>query len=358
MKKLRLMSMLVFVPIVLGVLMLILGTTNDNSSVAYAGVLMLEAGIPVTMFILVVVGLVLMITGKLKLDDSTTSSVKKLIKDAMDEKADNADNSTDSDDDDEWEDYDADKDDDFDNAAINNRDSDDESDSDDEAKNDSISAVSSNSSTATAGDDDDDEWEDFGGYKEEKPQSEREKEYAQIEDINSSYGYSSKIKEAEYISRHSANIYKNSSSKQKVLGGLFLGFLLTDFAMIMVFGFLNIWVGAIVCFCLFGGTILLAILITVIMQKISMSGAGKKNGDALDGKVKLCAMSSSSSTGSEHTTRIKSVVYKVTVEVEDREYSAYTKTFYETGDSVKIVPRGKHLATIVEDDEEEDWDDL
>lgn len=339
MKKLRLMSMLVFVPIVSGILLLILGSAIDNSDVEYAGMLMLSAGVPVTMFILVVVGLVLMMTGKLDLSEKTTETVKNMIKEAMDDKVDNPEN-PDNSDDDEWEDYDADKESER-NAYVNN---------------DSVSKAVGSVYSAAA-DDDDDDWEDYDADSKVKPQSEREKEYAQIADVNSSYGYSSKIKEAEYISRHSANIYKNSSPKQKALGWLFFGFLMTDFALIMVFGFLGIFVGAIVCFCLFGGTILLAILITVTMQKISMMRK-KGSGEALDGKVKLCVMSSSSSTGSSHTTRIKSVVYKVTVAVEDREYSAYTKTFYETGDSVKIVPRGKHLASIVEDDEEEDWDDL
>ena len=279
MKKLRLMSLIVLIPIVLGIVMLIVGSVMDNETARYVGVLSLSAGVPATMFVLVVVGLVLMMTGRLNLSDSksnTTSTQSEETQQPSEEK---------------------------------------------------------------------------------QQQSEREKEYLQLADINTSRRYESKIKEAEYISRHTSEAYKNSTVKQKILGWLFFGCLIGDFALIVVFGMLRIWIGAIVCFCLFGGTILISLLVTVIRQKISMSGVGKrKKGEVLDGVVKSCTLSSTTSTGS-NTVRIAKVVYAVTVTVNENEYTAYSEDFYEKGENIKICRIGKRLATILDDEELEELED-
>ncbi|MDE7348213.1 MAG: hypothetical protein K2N53_00950, partial [Clostridia bacterium] len=72
MKKLRKMSLLVFVPIILGVALTVIGSLTHNELIANIGGKVLSIGIPVTMFVLVVVGLILMITGKL--EDSSNDS--------------------------------------------------------------------------------------------------------------------------------------------------------------------------------------------------------------------------------------------------------------------------------------------
>ncbi|MDE7107680.1 MAG: hypothetical protein K2O39_05095 [Clostridiales bacterium] len=295
MKKLRLMSMLVFVPIVLGIGLLIGGSLTDNQTAASIGGWVLSAGIPITMFVLVVVGLVLMITGKLDLSDDKKSS-------------------------------------------------------------DGVSPVGNEQP-----DDDEDEWVDIGNDEDEPKDvvggedsisgDEKKKEYKQLSDINTSRGYDSKIKEAEYMARHTSDAYKNSSAKEKVFGWLFFGFLITDFFMIMVFAFIRIFVGAIVCFCLFGGTILLAILITVIRQKISMSWGmrKRKKREILDGVVKLCTVSSTTSTGSR-TVRINKVVYKVVITAGENEYTAYTEDYHDKGESIKFWKIGRSLAMIMNED--------
>ncbi|MDE5592356.1 MAG: hypothetical protein K2I75_00205 [Clostridiales bacterium] len=328
MKKLRSMSMIVFVPIVLGIGLLIGGSLTDNQAAASIGGWVLSAGIPVTMFVLVVVGLVLLITGKIDLSDDKKSSVGGSA----------VSNNPQDDDEDEWEDV---KDDD---EWVPVKESNDRED---------IS-------------DDEDDWEDIEDYDDQKDvgvgedsiSGARQKEYKQLADINSSRGYSSKIKEVEYIARHSSDAYKNSSAKDKVFGWLFFGFLITDFFMIMVFAFIGIFVGTIVCFCLFGGTILLAILITVIRQKISMSvGRKRKNREILDGVVKLCTVSSTTSTGSR-TVRINNVVYKVTITSGENEYVAYSQDYYDRGEKIKFCKIGKYLASIMDEDKLEQLAEL
>ncbi len=318
MKKLRLMSLIVLVPIILGIVMLIIGSNTGNSAVAHAGSMVLSFGVPITMVILVAVGIVLMMTGKLNLSDVRAKS---------------SDSQCDGDDEYEEEgeeEYDTAE---YENHADETRDEDcDVEARDEEERDDKIDA----------------------------PKSGAQREYEEIAEINSSRGYASKIREAQYMTRHAAENYRNTPQKGKVLGFLLFGFLITDFIMIIVFGMLGIFVGAIVCFCLFGGTILIAIAVTVIMQKISMRKrlTDEEIDNAIDGKVRLCTMSSSTSTGGERYTRITSVVYKVIVAANDREYTAYSKKFYEAGDTVKLVTRGnKRIATIVDPEELEDSDD-
>lgn len=280
MKKLRLISMLVFVPIVLGLGLLIGGGAAGNETAIYIGEMVVSIGIPATMFVLVVVGLVLLITGKLDLSDD-----KSRAKDTQSEEQDEPSEKRDE-------------------------------------------------------------------------QTDREKEYTQLAEINSSRGYRNRDKRAEYMARHTSNAYKNSTTKSKVLGWMFFGFLMTDFAMIMVFAFLRIFVGAIVYFCLFGGTILISLFVTVIRQKLSMSGVRRhKNSEVFDGVVKLCTLSSTTSTGGR-TQRINKVVYMVTIISDETEYTAYTQDFYEPGDKIKFWKIGKRLATIIDEDKLEQLAEL
>lgn len=287
MKTLRKMSLLVFIPIVLGIAMMVIGSFADNETMYHVGVWILTAGIPITMFVVVVIGLILMITGKIDLSDDKRASSKK-----ADEQS-------------EWEEVDE--------------------DSDDEE------------------------------VKQSKSQSEREREYSDSAKINTSHGQSNREKNAEYVARHSANRYKNSPTKDKVFGWLFFGFLMTDFALIMVFGFLEIFVGAIVCMCIFGGTILIALLVTVLRQKISM-GFGvskKKKSDALYGKVLSCDVASTTTVNN----RVTKVVYMVEIAEGENEYHAYTEDLYETGDSVRFCKIGKKLAMILNGEELDELED-
>ena len=65
MKKLYKIALIGFVPLILGFVLLITGGVVNNDTLVYAGSMILSIGFPVTLFILVVVGIILAITGKL-----------------------------------------------------------------------------------------------------------------------------------------------------------------------------------------------------------------------------------------------------------------------------------------------------
>ncbi|MDE5549497.1 MAG: hypothetical protein K2J13_04520, partial [Clostridia bacterium] len=82
----------------------------------------------------------------------------------------------------------------------------------------------------------------------------------------------------------------------------------------------------------------------------------------LNGEVKSCNLSSSTSVGSGHkpypTSRIIKVVYMVKITAGGVDYTAYSKTFYETGDKVVIAVLSGHSAAIVEEDEIKEQESL
>lgn len=180
----------------------------------------------------------------------------------------------------------------------------------------------------------------------------RKAEYEKIEDINSSYGYNSTRKKDEYMVNHIGENYKNSTFKEKILGGLFLSFLMINFILIFVFSYLHIMVGTYVCFAIFGLTILLSGLIKFIFQKVSINVSPEKieNSPKLNGIVDACVLSSSTSTGGSerrHTQRIIRVTYKVMIFAGDRRYIAYSNEFFEKGERVTIAAIGKNRAAII-----------
>ncbi len=124
--------------------------------------------------------------------------------------------------------------------------------------------------------------------KREKISSSQKEENEKIEEVNSSYGYQSNRKYAKYLAGHVSNNYKNSTFKEKILGWLFFGFLMTDFAFIMIFAFLGINIGTYICFGLFAGTILISLVIKKILEKRSIKVCEEKleNYQKLVGKVK------------------------------------------------------------------------
>ncbi|MDE7215190.1 MAG: hypothetical protein K2O08_00130 [Clostridia bacterium] len=186
--------------------------------------------------------------------------------------------------------------------------------------------------------------------------SEREKEYNELKDVNTSYRYDNKVKESKYIARHAAKNYKNSTNKEKVFGWVFLSFLLSNIILTILFGFFNIKLGAIICFSLFVGTIIIAIIVNSIKEKISMSAkvyTKSKDREMVCGKVKNCLLSSTRSVGGGHgnsTSRITKVVYKVTVTAEEKDYIAFSEDFYEVDEPVVIAKLGGHRAAIVDID--------
>ena len=288
MKKLAKLSLLVFIPIIAGVVCLIAGSYTDNGTLAYVGTFILTAGIPATMFILVVVGLVLMMTGRLGDYKSNAKSSPN--------RDDTSDRSL---------------------SSVNTP---------------AADVVEQKQQAATTG--------------------ERNREMSDIEAINSTYGAENRRRLGEYEIRHVSDRYKKSTSKEKVLGWLFFAFLITDFALILVFAFCGIMIGALVCFCIFGGTIIISLIVTKIVEhrsmRVKLDPSKKQN--LVAGVVRTCVMSSSTSTGGSKyrsTERIVSMIYRVTVTADGKDYTAYTDKFYETGESVAVIIIGKRSASIV-----------
>lgn len=267
MKKLTKLSLIVLIPLVLGIALVVIGGHNSDEKMIRIGEAVLSYGLPITMFSLVVIGLILMITGRTS-DDKMNG---------------------------------------------------------------------------------------------EQPKT-KEQEATDIADVNSSHGYESHRKSDEYMAGHLAENYRNSTPKEKVLGWLFFGFLMGSFALIFVFGALRNITGIIVCLGLFCGTIFISLIVKVILEQISM----RVNLRKLDGKetfkgvVTACLLSSTTSTGGSHrrhTTRITGVVYRVNIEHDGQQYTAYSRNYYEQGEGVFFIVRHRSLVAIVDEDKVAKVDD-
>ncbi|MDE6557810.1 MAG: hypothetical protein K2K39_01765 [Clostridia bacterium] len=269
MKKLVKMSMIIPVVFIAGIVLAIVGSLIGNETLTLVGVCILTYGLPGVMFILVVVGLVLMITGRL---------------------------------------------------------------SDKDKKSDVT----------------------FGSSEPEKAEPSAAKEEAEkIEDINSSYGYESNRKLAEYQMDSVSTAYRNSSSRERVLGWLFFGFLMTAIGLAIVFLFLNILLGFFICLGAFAGTIIISLIVKTVLEKTSKSQrvdiAKYKEESAV---VKACVLSSMGSTGGANrhsTVRVNSVTYRVILVVDGKEFNAYSSDFYNEGEKISAWVRrdGKGVAKII-----------
>ena len=279
MNKLYRMALLVFIPVITGIVMFIVGNTTGDFEITKTGLLVLAIGTPATITLLVFIGLILMATGKLIKPEQPTQQNQ------------------------------------------------------DEAK-DNISEQDGDSQTTVA------------------PQTQSELEQARLDDINSSYGYSSREKLAEYEMQHIANASKMYTAKQKAPVILFIVFLFVDFALTPTFAVLGIFVGAIICAALFVGSVLTVFIVKMVLTKRSMRAGkdGDKDREVLEGTVKGCVMSSMTTAkyGQIATARVNSVVYAVVITVGEEQYTAYSEKVYETGESVKFYKLGKRLAAILE----------
>ena len=279
MNKLHKLALLVFIPVVVGIVMFIVGNSEGDFETTKTGLLVLCIGTPATITLLVIVGLILMSAGKLIKPEQPKQQ------------------------------------------------------SPDEAK-DNINEQDGDSQTTVA------------------PQSQSESEQAKLDDINSSYGYSSREKLAEYEMQQIVNSGKMYSAKQKAPVILFIVFLFVDFALAPTFAVLGIFVGAIICAVLFVGSVLAAFIAKMVIAKRSMrAGNGDdKNREVFDGTVKGCVMSSMTTTkyGQIATARVNSVVYAVIITAGEEQYTAYSEKFYETGESVKFCIVGRRSASIIE----------
>lgn len=272
MKKLALLSILVPVPIVVGLVLDIVGTNTGNLQLAKVGIDIMSFGTPLVMLVVVVIGIVMFMRGSLSSDGNDGNKGGKEL---------TSDNSTE-------------------NPA-------------------------------------------------EKMTADEE-ERRKIEDINSSYGYENYVKNTQYQLEHRAKNYREATRNEKIIGFLLLGFLVINFGLIFVFGYLDIIIGAIVCGSVFVGTILILILGTVVLHKISLSqNYNPEKYEEKLGTVCSCVISSTTSSGSRASERITSVVYKVKVDADGKVYTAYSRTAYDNGAVVvaAVKKNGGVLAKII-----------
>ncbi|MDE6189733.1 MAG: hypothetical protein K2G37_05560 [Clostridia bacterium] len=187
----------------------------------------------------------------------------------------------------------------------------------------------------------------------EESLDEKEKELSQIENINSSVDYDNRMKQGEFIASHSAKIFQTYSKKQKILSTLFLIYLLTTFALIFVFGYFHIIPGVITCISLFAGTIIICMIVVKVSERLSMRKIDVNSGkyEIVCGAVKNCFLSSTTSSGGMRGTQITGVVYRVVVNANGKDYTAYSREFRTRGDIVMIAIIGKKRATIIDGDE-------
>lgn len=189
-----------------------------------------------------------------------------------------------------------------------------------------------------------------GAFSSQKKKRSREDEYSEIEDINSSSYDDKQKKTLEYYGKHMSGNYKNATLKEKIIAFSVLGYFIGTIALVIIFGALAMLTPTFICMGLFGGPILIACIVISIKERISM----KFNIDKVDvrdvmcGEVSGCYLSSSSSVGEGNNSRITGTVYRIVLTCGRGEYTAYSYDFYENGEVVCFVPRGRKLAAIIE----------
>lgn len=282
MKKFARFTLLCFIPVVAGVVCLIVGNTTGNSTVTYAGMLSLIAGLPAMMIIFLIVGLILMSTGKLgdgkKPESDTTDTT---------DTTDAADNKT------------------------------------------TITDVA----------------------REEETPSQREREQNAIDKVNSSSRYESRVNMSEYEIQHVAEGMKNAPKWGVAVGLTSFFLLVADLIAATVLLINRIFIGAIVCAALFGVVIITAFTVVAVSRAKALNGDISKAKKITEGKVKTCFSVDTATTKSGGTVRISGVTYRVIVSADGEEYAAFSKQFYETGETVTIAVTGIKRAKIVDEAE-------
>lgn len=205
-----------------------------------------------------------------------------------------------------------------------------------------------NAGNVAAEDDEDSEYDDYEdvdetdeydddedyGDDETKPRDERADEEERIEKINSTYGYANDAANADHQISHIKNAYRNSSRGAKIGGVLFV----VSFIACLVAGMVLMTVG----YTLIGGIvfgcgaaiIIVSLIVVKIKERTSLSSAyDPADYTRKSGTVKACYMSSSSSVND----RLKSVTYKVLLDVEGNTLTAYSHEYYNTDEILNVL---------------------
>lgn len=278
---------------------LILGTNVfDNSTVAFAGMIVLEVGVPGTMVILIAVGLILGATGKLdggKSKSETTDATETMTDVA-------------------------------------------------EPTSDETSTAENNTTVV-------DEKTDGAANE---ALSQREREQQAIDAVNDSSYFESRVNMADYELQSVREGMKHAPKWGVALGLTWFFLLLADVIAATVLLIKEIFVGAIVCAAIFGGVLIATFIVMTIRRARAKNGDISKAERITEGTVKACFMIGTTTTKSggirhDSTVRIHSVTYKVIVCADGEEYDAVTEKFYETDEKVTIAVMGKKRAKIVDE---------
>ena len=187
---------------------------------------------------------------------------------------------------------------------------------------------------------------------ERKELSQREREENALNAINDSERFESRANMANYEMQHVREGMRNAPKMGIVIGITSFLLLVADLIVATVLLIKGILVGAIVCAALFGGVIIIALISTVVSRAIAMNGNISRAKKIIEGNVKTCFMSDTTTvkTDGSHsqTVRVTGVTYRVVVIADGKEYGAFSRQFYETDEKVTIAVMGKKRAKIVD----------
>lgn len=148
---------------------------------------------------------------------------------------------------------------------------------------------------------------------------------------SSSRYYDRRASENEYMHHAMRNAYNSVDKKGKRVGIVLIVWFAICIAALLLCMRLRVVPGIIVSMVMFIGSILISIITIVVKQNQSLSDKNFSQ-EQKYGVVLSCIMSSSNSVNH----RITSVVYRLLVNVDGKEYTAYARTFYNVGDTVVV----------------------
>ena len=186
--------------------------------------------------------------------------------------------------------------------------------------------------------------------------SQKEQEQNMIDAVNSTSRFESRVNMAEYEMQHVAEGMKHAPKWGIALGLTFFFSLVALLIAATVLLIKGVFIGAIVCAGLFGGTLITTFIAMTISRAIAKNGDISKAKKITEGKVKTCYMVGTATTrtgGNRYritngeTVRINSVTYRVLIDADGEEYAAISNDFYETDEIVTIAVMGKKHAKIL-----------
>lgn len=178
---------------------------------------------------------------------------------------------------------------------------------------------------------------------------------AQI-DINTSSGVENQINHGKYVYNMAKKNQKYATDKEKTFGIIFIVILITSLICGAVLLFAGIGIGCYICFGVFVGTLFIALLCKIIAEQRGMStkkikkDAPRKNATVIETIVSSYTAVGGFSPRRLHPARITSTVYKVILNVDGNQLTAYSQNFYNAGDKVKVaLDKNGTRATIVDE---------